>query len=179
MMLRLLTSLFLALLIGTAHASAPNIPLPALDGTPRNVNEFIGKGKWVVVVFWAHDCSICASEIHKINAFHTKHQNKDAIVLGVTVDGAAYLAQARKFALAHQLQFTNLITEPDAEIVKRFGGGPFVGTPTHYFYDPVGRIVGRKIGPLSGEDIEAFMTAFNSSSHAITPPKKAAPAAKP
>lgn len=176
---RLLTSFLLALLIGTAQASAPNIPLPALDGTPRNVNEFIGQGKWVVVVFWAHDCSICASEIHKINAFHTAHKDKDAIVLGVTLDGAAYLPHARKFALTHQLQFTNLLTEPDAEVVKQFGGGTFVGTPTHYFYDPVGRIVGRKIGPLSGGDIEAFMEAFNSSSHAIHNPKKPSPAAKP
>lgn len=178
MLSRLLSPLFLALLIGTAHASAPDIALSALDGTPRNVNEFVGKGKWVTVVFWAHNCTICASEIHKLNAFHAKHRNTDAIVLGVSVDGAAYLQQARKFEREHRLQFTSLLTEPDTDAFKRFGGGSFVGTPTHYFYDPIGRIVGRKIGPISGEDVEAFMEAFNNSSHAIQPPKSAPPAAK-
>lgn len=176
MLPRLAHCLVLALLIGSAHASAPDIALPALDGTPRNVNEFVGTGKWVTVVFWAHDCPICKSEIHKLNAFHAKHRAKDAIVLGVSVDGPAYLEQARRFARDHRLQFTNLITEADADAFKRFGGGAFVGTPTHYFYDPAGRIVGRKIGPVAAEDIEAFMDAFDKSSHAIKP---AQPAARP
>lgn len=176
---RIMAGLCLAAFLGSASASAPNIALPALDGTPRNVNEFIGKGKWVTVAFWAHDCPICKSEIHKLNAFHVKHKNKDAIVLGVSVDGAAYLQQAREFARDHRLQFTNLITEPDADAFKQFGGGTFIGTPTHYFYDPSGRIVGRKIGPISGADIEAFIDAFNNSAHAIPPPRQAAPAAKP
>lgn len=167
---RLLLSLTLALLMSAAQAVAPDIALQSLDGRPRNVNEFIGQGKWVIVVFWAHDCGICAKEIHKMNAFHAAHQDKDAIVLGVTIDGAARLDQARGFASKHQLQFMNLVTEPEVEIIQQFGGGKFVGTPTQYFYDPKGRIVGRKIGPLAGEDLEAFIDAFNKSSYAVEQP---------
>ena len=101
-----------------------------------------------------------------MNDFHQAHRDKDAIVLGVTIDGAVRLSLAQQFAARHQLQFANLVVEPEEEAVLRFGGGKFVGTPTHYFYEPRGRIVGRKIGPISGADVEAFMEAFNNSPYA-------------
>ncbi|MBT9612578.1 MAG: redoxin domain-containing protein, partial [Burkholderiales bacterium] len=132
MIQRMLACITLAVLMSTAHAVAPDIALQELDSRPRNVNEIIGRDKWVIVVLWAHDCSICASEIHRMNAFHATHKDKDAIVLGVTIDGVARLDLARRFAVTHKLQFMNLVTEPEAEIVERFGGGKFVGTPTHY-----------------------------------------------
>ena len=66
---------------------------------------------------------------------------------------------------------SNLLTEPDTDALLKFGGGRFVGTPTHYFFDPIGRIVGRKIGPLSSADLEEFIEAFNSSSYAVQPEK--------
>lgn len=167
---RLLLSITLAALMSTAYAAVPDIALQELDGQPRNVNEIIGQGKWVIVVLWAHDCRVCASEIHNMNDFHAAHKDKDAIVLGVTIDGATLLDRARGFAATHKLQFMNLMAEPEVETVERFGGGKFVGTPTHYFYDPIGRIVGRKIGPLSGEDVEEFIEAFNKSSYAVNRP---------
>ena len=166
-------SLAMAFVMSAAHAVVPDIALQDLDGRPRNVNEFIGHGKWVIVAFWMHDCKICAAEIHHMSAFHKAHQAKDAIVLGITIDGAAYVDEAKRFVAAHQLPFPNLITEPDAEAIQKlFGGGKFIGTPTHYFFDPSGRIVGRKIGPISGADIEEFIAAFNSSPYAVGLPVK-------
>jgi peroxiredoxin len=166
----ILLSILLALAMPAAHAATPDIALPDLDGRPRNVNEFIGHGPWVVVVFWSHDCRICATEIHNMESFHEKHRAKDAIVLGITLDGASYVDQARQFVAEHHLSFVNLLAEPDAAVVPRFGGGKFVGTPTYYFFDPNGRIVGRKIGPISGADIEEFIEAFNSSPYAVSQP---------
>lgn len=170
MVRRLFSGLVLAFMLSAAHAAVPDIALPELDGRPRNVNEFIGHGKWVIVVLWAHDCRICAKEIHKMNEFYSAHKDKDAIVLGVTIDGAELIDQARRFASDHKLLFTSLVAEPDEEVIQRFGGGRFVGTPTHYFYEPKGRIVGRKIGPLSGEDVEGFIEAFNKSPYAAEQP---------
>ncbi len=169
-MRHLLLSLVLAFALHAAHAAVPDIALPDLHGQPRNVNAFIGHGQWVVVVFWSHDCRICASEIHNMESFHEAHHDKDAMVLGVTLDGASYVDQARQFVAEHHLSFVNLLAEPDAAVVPRFGGGKFVGTPTYYFFDPIGRIVGRKIGPISGADIEEFIAAFNSSPYAVKQP---------
>lgn len=165
--------LVLSFAMSAAHAAGPDIALQDLDGRARNVNEFVGHGKWVIMAFWMHDCKICAAEIHHMSAFHKAHQNKDAIVLGITIDGAAYLGEAKRFIATHQRPFPNLITEPDADAIQKlFGGGKFIGTPTHYFFDPSGRIVGRKIGPISGADIEEFIAAFNSSPYAVGLPVK-------
>ncbi len=148
-----------ALMTAAAWADAPSIPLQDLEGRQRNVNEFIGHGKWTIVVVWAHDCGICSREIGGMTAFHAAHHDKDAIVLGVTLDGAKRLKEARAFVKRHKLPFVNLITEPSQEVMVKFGAGKFVGTPTYYIYNPKGVIVGQNIGPLSRQEVEAFIAS--------------------
>ena len=167
-----MTGVLMALMLNTAHATAPELTLPDLEGRPHTLNEYIGHGKWVVMVFWMHDCKICASEIHHLQAFHAAHADKDAIVLGISIDGTDRVKDARRFAAKHKLTFPNLLTEPDFDALQKFGGGKFLGTPTQYFYDPVGRLVARKIGPISRADIEGFIDAFSSSSYAHGSPAK-------
>lgn len=156
----------LTLLALAAQANAPSIELRDFDGKPHNVNAFIGKGQWTIVAVWAHDCPICDKELGQMAAFHTAYRDRGAMVLGVSIDGMARVAQARSFAVRHKLPFVNLVAEPDPDVLAKFGGGAFVGTPTHYFYDPLGRIVARKIGPLPKEDLEAFIEVFNKSPYA-------------
>lgn len=143
----------------TAWAETPSIMLRDLDGRERNVSEFIGKGKWTVVVAWAHDCHICDREIGEMSAFHRAHAKKDASVVGVTLDGAAQLPQARDFVKRHKLPFVNLVAEPKQEIMRQFGAGDFVGTPTYYIYNPKGEIVGQNVGPVTRKEVEAFITS--------------------
>lgn len=143
----------------TAWAEVPSIALRDIDGRERNVNEFIGKGQWTVVVTWAHDCRICDREIGEMSDFHRAHSKKDASVLGVTLDGAAQVAQARRFIQRHKLPFVNLVAEPKQEVMRQFGAGDFVGTPTYYIYNPKGEIVGQNIGPVSRKEVEAFIAS--------------------
>lgn len=158
---RLLAVMAMAVFLsaGVASAAAPDIPLRAPDGKTRNVNEFIGHGKWTVVVAWAHDCHICGREIHEMSSFHTAHQDKDAIVLGVSVDGYDQVKEARGFIARHNLPFTNLIAEPKQEVMMKFGAGRFVGTPTYYIFSPKGEIVGQNVGPVTREEVESFMAS--------------------
>jgi peroxiredoxin len=156
----------LALMLGMfmtviAWAGAPSIVLHDLDGRERNVNEFIGHAKWVIVVTWSHDCRICDREIDEMAAFHAAHHEKHAMVLGVTLDGAEHLKEARTFVKRHKLPFVNLITEPSQEVMMKFGAGKFVGTPTYYIYDPKGEIVGQNIGPLTRAEVEEFIASFD------------------
>lgn len=167
-----ISGVLMALMLSTAQAAAPDISLPDLQGRNHHLNEYIGQGKWVVMVFWMHDCKICANEIHHLQAFHAAHVGKDAIVLGISIDGADRVQNARRFVENHKLTFPNLLTEPDYDALIKFGGGKFLGTPTQYFYDPEGRLVARKIGPISRVDIESFIDAFNSSSYARGAPAK-------
>lgn len=164
---RIFLGLALVLMACTVRAGIPDIELRDLDGKPRNVNEFIGHGKWTIVSIWAHNCSVCEKEIGEMAAFHTANRDRGAMVLGVSIDGMEQMELARKFIARHTLPFVNLVAEPEQDTIAKFGGGAFIGTPTHYFYDPTGRIVGRKIGPMPRADLEAFIDAFNKSAHAI------------
>lgn len=156
----------LSLLAMAAGAAAPGIELRDLEGKPRNVNEFIGQGKWTVVAVWAHDCKVCAEEIGEMRALHAARGAKDITVLGVSIDGSRQMAQARGFVALHKLPFTNLVAEPEQEVMARFGGGAFIGTPTFYIYEPGGKIVARRVGPLASRDAEEFIAAFNDSPYA-------------
>jgi peroxiredoxin len=152
-----MTAAGLMLVAGAVAAAAPDIPMRAVDGKTRNVSEFIGHGKWTVVVAWAHDCQVCAREIHEMTAFHDAHKDKDAIVLGVSVDGYDKVREAKGFIARHKLPFTNLIAEPKQEVMTKFGAGRFVGTPTYYVFNPEGEIVGQNIGPVTRAEVETFM----------------------
>ena len=144
-----------------AAAASPDIVLKGLDGVARNVNEFIGKGQWTVVAIWHSDCPICRRDIHEMAFFHDAHKKaKDAIVLGVSVDGFANKAKAQRFVDEHNLDFTNLIAEP--EQIARFGAGRFVGTPTFYIYSPQGELAAKQVGPIGQEDIEQFIKKSDS-----------------
>ena len=78
-------------------------------------------------------------------------------MLGVSLDGWEGREQAREFVKRHDLTFPNLLIEPDMAELMKFGGGPFVGTPTFYIYNPQGEIVARQIGPLPLDVLEDFI----------------------
>ncbi len=84
--------------------------------------------------------------------FQDAHAQKDAIVLGISIDGYANKALARKFIEDHGLNFTNLIGDPQA--MAKFGAGRFVGTPTFYIYSPEGILVDKKLGAMTQEEVE-------------------------
>lgn len=153
----LATLLFAPLLV----AAGPDVVLRDFSGKQRNVSEFIGKGKWTVVAFWAHNCPVCNEELPGMTFFHDAHKDKDAVILGVTIDGWDKRKKAQGFIDTHALNFTNLIAEPHQEVLRRFGGGDFYGTPTFYVYSPSGELLARQIGPVSPEDIEKFMNSVN------------------
>ena len=155
--MRRLIGLVLAILPAVAWAAAPDIVLTDFTGRERNVNEFIGRGQWVAVVVWAHDCRVCDAEIGQMADFHRAHKGKDAIVLGVTIDGQAKRKAAKAFVDRHKLPFINLIAEPSEEVIYKFGVDEFVGTPTTYLYEPRGRLVAANIGPVSRKDLEGYI----------------------
>ncbi|NOZ11045.1 MAG: TlpA family protein disulfide reductase [Gammaproteobacteria bacterium] len=151
----ILWQLVVVLLIpALVSAKSPDIMLKDLQGNQHNVNEYIGQGKWTVVMFWAHDCPACNAEAHHITFFHNDHRKTDATVLGISIDGEGKLRKAQEFYDRHMLNFPNLITEPGGDLLLEFGGGMFIGTPTFYIYNPAGRFKARHIGALDQDQLE-------------------------
>ena len=145
--------------VGLLFASLPVWALSTFDGKPAEVSNYTGGGKWLVVMIWASDCHICNKEASQYVDFHFVHQDDDARVLGISIDGQAKKAEAEKFIERHKVNFPNLIGEPGevAEWFARLTGSPFVGTPTFLFYDPSGKLVAKQVGAVPTELIEAFM----------------------
>lgn len=154
---QLFISFLIILLPATVYAMAPDLSLKDLNGNERPLSQYIGQGKWTVLVIWADDCEVCNAEIETFDFFHEEHKEKDAQILGVSVDGWDKIKLARDFVKRHNLSFPNLVIEPDMNEILKLGGGNFVGTPTVYIYTPDGEIVASQAGAVPINIIEDFI----------------------
>ncbi|OGI45008.1 MAG: hypothetical protein A2150_05820 [Candidatus Muproteobacteria bacterium RBG_16_64_11] len=160
---KLLLALFVAAMahvLPVTFAAPPEETLYDFDGRPHALEEYSGKGKWLVVTVWASDCAVCEKEIPEMVAFHNTHRDQDATVLGISVDGPGRKDEARAFIQRHQVSFPNLLDGGRAFrlIYLRETGRPwFGGTPMNLVYAPDGKLVARRIGPLAKTEIEAFI----------------------
>ncbi len=130
-------------------------------GNPRTINEFVGDGKWLVVMIWASDCHICNTEVPEYMAFHETHQGKDASVLGISMDGESHQKDAMAFIDRHLVNFPNLIGEVAAvtDLYGRLTGSYLAGTPAFLIYNPSGELAAKQIGAVPVKLIEDFITA--------------------
>lgn len=135
--------------------------LQDLEGNPRSIDDYTGDGKWTVVMIWASDCMVCNAEAHQYVDFHTFHQDSDARVLGISMDGRAGLEDARAFIRRHNVNFPNLIGEPEdvAQLYTRLTGARWVGTPTFLIFDPNGELRAQRVGAVPQEMIAEFIAA--------------------
>ena len=112
-MKRLLKKMMVVLLIASPISGfTAEQQFTDFDGKAKNIGEYAGKGKWLVVMLWASDCLVCNQEAHQYVDFHKLHKDKDAQVLGISLDGAAKKSDAQEFVLRHKVNFPNLIGEP-------------------------------------------------------------------
>jgi len=151
-------SLFLSvlLLMGTV---AEADPLKDFNGKPQAIKNFTGQGKWLVVMIWASDCHVCNVEAKHYIHFHDRYKNKNARILGISIDGQAKKAEAEKFIQRHHTTFPNLIGEP-LEVAQWFvdlTGADWVGTPTFLIYNPKGELVVQQVGAVPVKLIEDFI----------------------
>ncbi|MCG6971456.1 MAG: TlpA family protein disulfide reductase [Gammaproteobacteria bacterium] len=142
--------------VATVNASEN---LQNFDGKPSGIEQYAGKGKWLVVMLWASDCGVCNKEVHQYTAFHKKHSEKDAIILGVSLDGAEKKSDAEAFLSRHKVNFPSLIGEPEvvAGLYQDLTGAQWVGTPTFLVYTPKGELVGAQVGAVPPSTIETFI----------------------
>jgi peroxiredoxin len=158
-----LPALFMSLLAMVSisvAATPPEETLYDFDGQPHLLQEYLGQGKWLVVTVWASDCAVCNREIPELVAFHNAYHQKNATVLGISVDGRKGKPQAQAFIERHRVSFPNLLDDGHAfkAIYRRATGRSwFGGTPMNLVYTPDGVLAARRIGSLAKAEIEAFI----------------------
>ena len=149
-------------LTGVAWAETDSsMLLSDFNGQPQQLEKHTGQGKWLVVMIWASDCHVCNAEAESYAQFHQAHKDKDARILGISIDGARKKAEADKFLSRHQLPFPNLIAEPQSMMLyySIITGSSFTGTPSFLIYDPIGNLVAAQAGAVPPERIEKFIAS--------------------
>jgi len=130
-----------------------------LDANARKLEDYIGQGKWTIVMIWASDCHVCNEEVHHYVGFHNKHKDKDANVLGLSGDGWSGRAAAKGFIDRHNVSFPNLIAAGPTIVAlfEKITNEQLPGTPAFLVFDPKGKIAAKQIGPVEVEIIESFI----------------------
>jgi thiol-disulfide isomerase/thioredoxin len=100
--MRFLSVLLLLLTASTGvSAKAPQAgqPAPALEATTLEGARFVlaeHRGKVVLVNFWATWCLPCRTEMPAIEAFYRAHRDQGLVVIAISLDEPADLAQVRQ-----------------------------------------------------------------------------------
>lgn len=129
------------------------------NGNPQVFDSYLGKGKWLVVMLWRSDCHICNREAHEYVDFHMIHSDSDATVLGITNDGEGRKKEAEAFIKRHNVDFPNLIAEPDfvSDFFQNLTGQHFAGTPSFLIFSPEGELKAVQVGAVPTPLIEEFI----------------------
>jgi len=134
-------------------------PLTDMDGNAASIDDYAGKDKWLVVMFWASDCHICNKEAHQYVDMQTRHKDGNISILGISTDGMANKDAAASFIEEHKLNFPNLIgsLEDVAGMYYDLTGNQWLGTPTFFIYNPKGKLRIADAGAVPAKIIEEYI----------------------
>lgn len=153
------TARIFCMILGMLVATSSWAALKDFNGVTHKLADYTGKGKWTVVMFWASDCRVCNAEIGQYIQFNKEHKDKDARIIGVSLDGQAGLQAAREFVKRHAVTFPNLVGEPQevANLYQTLTDSDWVGTPSFLVYNPAGKLLAAQAGAVPTSLIEKFI----------------------
>jgi thioredoxin-dependent peroxiredoxin len=128
---------------------APAFSLPSQEGAQVSLDQY--KGKWVVLYFYPKDfTSGCTIEAHNFQRDIDKYSQKNAVILGVSVDT---VDSHKGFCTKEGLNF-KLLADPNHTVVQEYGSimeykGMTLAERNTFLIDPSGviRKVYLKVNP--------------------------------
>jgi peroxiredoxin Q/BCP len=141
-------------------AAAPDFTLNSQEGNPVSLHEY--RGKWVVLYFYPKDfTSGCTTEAHNFQRDLTQYQQKDAVILGVSVDTTD---SHQKFCSKEGLNF-KLLSDTDHKVSEEYGSIMNLGvkklSARHTFLiNPDGVIVKEYLDVDPGKHSEEVLAAL-------------------
>jgi thioredoxin-dependent peroxiredoxin len=100
----------------SAGSEAPNFTLPSQEGTNVSLKDY--RGKWVVLYFYPKDQTPgCSREAHNFQVDQPKFAERNAVVLGVSVDT---VDSHKKFCTKEGLNF-KLLADTEHKVTDSYG----------------------------------------------------------
>ncbi len=97
-------------------SSAPDFTLPSQEGSTVSLKDY--RGKWVVLYFYPKDETPgCTREAHNFQADQAKYAQRNAVVLGVSLDS---VESHKKFCAKEGLNF-KLLADASHSVSKDYG----------------------------------------------------------
>ena len=124
------------------------------NGKMQRLSDYVGKGQYVLVDFWASWCNPCRMEIPNLVNIYNKYKNKGVVVLGVSFNDTP----------EHTQEAIKKLNIPYPQIIGGEGKLPaetygIQSIPHIIFFAPDGKILKRG---LRGEDIEKVVSEYLS-----------------
>ena len=132
----------IALLLVTMSASADEVIVFNLDAKRGELNDYLDKTKWNVVMAWTTYCEICREQYPMLSELHGKYADSKAVVLGISLDGYREAEKIREYRDKYAHKFPSIITSSTqfGSFYKRATGEDFTGTPTYLLIDKDGAL---------------------------------------
>jgi peroxiredoxin Q/BCP len=150
-------------------SSAPDFTLPSQEGTSVNLKDY--RGKWVVLYFYPKDQTPgCSREAHNFQVDQPKYAERNAVVLGVSVDS---VDSHKMFCAKEGLNF-KLLADTDHKVSDSYGSLTNLGLVKFaarqtFLIDPSGRVakVYTRVDPLKhSEEVLAELDQLQRSAAA-------------
>ena len=121
-------------------SAAPDFTLPSQEESPVSLKDY--RGKWVVPYFYPKDMTAgCSREAHNFQVDQAKYDERNAVVLGVSVDS---IDSHKQFCAKEGLNF-KLLADSDSKVSAMYGSLTNLGvvkfSARHTFViDPGGKV---------------------------------------
>ncbi len=136
----------------TIGKTAPDFELETLEGKKAKLSDY--RGKKVILNFWASWCSPCREEMPEFQRIYSENKDK-LVVVGVNLQESRENAEA----FIEKLSITfPILLDPNSLVKDMYN---VFTQPVTYFIDENGKIVDKKFGPLTSEEIDEKIAKMN------------------
>jgi peroxiredoxin Q/BCP len=144
-----------------AGSTAPDFTLRSQEGNSVSLKDY--RGKWVVLYFYPKDQTPgCTREAHNFQADQSKYNQRQAAILGVSVDS---VDSHKKFCTKEGLNF-KLLADTDGNVSREYGSLTNLGVAKFaarhtFLIDPDGKVARAYTSVDPGRHSEEVLAALD------------------